>query len=127
MLTIDFSTNANGKLFCDVFSDIRLYNDSFEPCTECEIILRGQLMGIAKIESANKFHFYALNNGASIINCGKPAPYQKKLLTNFYNRGLPINPDTIFQNIVFRWIERNGSVQNVLIKEWWENQTCKVV
>lgn len=126
MLSIDFTSNPNGKLFCDIFSDIRLFSASFEPSTECEISLSGQLMGFATIVKAEKISFCHISDSFALINCGKPAPYQASLLNRYYNAGKMLPAETIFQIISFRWIQRIAEVQNILIKEWWENQTCKV-
>jgi len=127
MLQFDFTSNPNGKLFNDIFGDIRLRSNSFQAGTECEISYHGQFMGYAKIEVVRSFPFSKLNDAASYLNCGKPTPYQASLLTRYYNGGKMISAETIFQIIIFRWIERKMEAQNILIQEWWDSkQTNKV-
>ena len=121
MLTIDFSTNPNGKLFADLFSDIRMKSLAFEPGTECEIMYRSIFMGYAKIEETRSFPFARISDVAALLNCGKRAAYQAAMLNKFYNKGEMLAPETILQHIVFSWISRSRA-QEEMIKEWWNEK-----
>lgn len=126
MLTIDFTSNPNGKLFNDCFGDIRLFNYSFQVGTECEICFRGQFLGYAKIEVARSFTFSRLNDAVSFLNCGRCAPYQASLLNRYYNGGKMLDPDTHLQHLVFSWIQRTEE-QDILMKDWWESKSISKI
>lgn len=120
MLQLDFTTNPNGKLFNDIFGDIRLYSHAFAEGTECEVYYKEQRLGTAVIETMRTFPFSRISDVVAYLNCGHPAPYQAALLNRYYNGGKMLAADAVLSHMVLRYTSRNMETQNILMKHYWE-------
>jgi hypothetical protein len=123
MLQFEFSQNFNGKLFLDHFGDIRSKNEVFTIGEEGEVLLKNISLGYAVIEAARNFPFSRISDALSLLNCGKPAPYQAQLLNNYYGHGNMLAPDHQLVHVIFRYTQRNIENQTKLITEWWNEKT----
>lgn len=119
---INFSDNANGKLFPDRFGDIRMLDDKFSAGNHLDVYLRGKELGTVKVLGAKVFSWKRLTDILSYINCGHGAAYQSRLLHNFYGKQYKISPDTQFMYVVFEWVHRNIPAQDALMEDWWKSK-----
>lgn len=122
MLELRFTDNFNGKLFLDLFGDIRMADDIYKVGTPVEVMLRNNFLGYAQIISRRDFSLKRLTEVASQINCGKGIMYQAKLLNSYYNGNKPMHPDTTLCQIVVRYTQKNMPVMQPLLHDWYENQ-----
>lgn len=125
MLQLEFTTNPNGKLFQDVFVDIRLASQAFTEGTPVQIIFKGTALGEALIEEVSQVSFSGISKTIALINCGRSVAYQHTLLSRYYNQGKPI-VFSQFNILVLRWSHRLP-VQSELISEWWNNKSYSTI
>lgn len=121
MLTFEFSNNHNGKLFNNIFGDIRLKGE-FSTGDEVEIIYRGIKMGNATIAHIRTFTFSRLSEAASLLNCGRSVPYQAAMLNRYYNRGQILAPDTMLAQIIFHYTDINFKNHRQLLQQHLEEK-----
>lgn len=119
MIQLDFSTNPNGKLFCDIFHEIRINSQALATGVKCEIMHKGMFLGYAEILAVKNFQFSRLDDSDAYVNCGFPAPYQAALLNRYYNAGRLLPSDTIFSKLTLNYITRNMEATNILLKDYW--------
>jgi hypothetical protein len=123
MLQLDFSSNWNGKLFNDTFSDIRLHNPDINFLgNEMEVMEKSIYHGIVKIVAVRSFPYYKINDVLAFINVGKPAAYQAEILKRCYAKNQAIQPDMQLDHIVFTYTKRNIETQSQLLTEWWQTK-----
>lgn len=121
LTTIEFSENWNGKLLLDVFTTIRLENpDKYIQGNVYEVMLRGDLLGRAKLSMIHYFFYKNLNERTARIDTGKSLHYLQTLLNRFYG---PMIPDRKLCLLFFEWTERRCQGQTTLIQKHWER--CK--
>ncbi len=120
MLQLKFSTNPNGKLFTDIFGDIRLADyEKFQAGNVMEVQLKKTIIGKVQVVGYKDFSFIRLTDTLSHMNCGREAAYQARMLKSFYQG---INDDTQLMHIVFKWAPRYMEHQEELIKDWWQTK-----
>lgn len=118
MLQLKFSTNPNGKLFSDIFGDIRLADyEKFQAGNIIEIKLKKDVIGKVKVIGAKDFSFVRLTDTIAHMNCGREASYQARMLKSFYEG---IGDDSQLMHIVFKWVTRNMELQEALMADWWQ-------
>ncbi len=121
MIQLDFTTNPNGKLFQDVFIDIRMASQAYTEGAPVKIVYKGIELGEARIEEVTAFNCGTLSNVTSFLNCGRSAAYQRTLISRYYNKGYPA--DYLLLNIlVLRWDRRDMQAQSALIQQWWDEK-----
>jgi hypothetical protein len=117
---MEYSHNPNGKLFADVWSDLRLSNpDKYYPGSELEIIYRGALMGYAKVVAVRRVQFKTLRDALSFLVQGRPAHYTASVLKRMYGK---IEPDDMIDHVVLAYTKRNLENQSSLIADWWKTK-----
>ncbi len=121
MIQLDFTSNPNGKLFQDVFIDIRLASQAFTEGTPVQIVFKGIVLGDVIIEEVSQVSFSGISKTIALINCGRSVAYQHTLLSRYYNQGKPI-VFSQFNILVLRWTYRRPA-QTELITEWWNSKT----
>ena len=117
--TIEFSENHNGKLLLDLFTSIRLHTEKYQVGNVYEVMLRGDLLGKAKLVELTPFQFKNLNERTSLIDTGKSLPYLKTLLSSFYHQRLI--SDGKLCMLFFRWSERRHQAQTLMFKKYWDH------
>ena len=121
MNQLNFSSNPHGKLFLEFFQDCRLQDEEkYLIGNVFEIVLRGKLLGVAKIVALRPFVYGKIADTFSFMNCSKHAAYQAAVLNKFYQHECVLQPDTRLVQIVFQYTERNIEVQQGLLQEWWK-------
>ncbi len=117
---LKFSTNPNGKLFLDIFGDVRLYDDAkFRVGKILEPTFKNSSLGYVEIIAVRVFKYSHIRDVFSFLNCGKHPAYQASLLQKFYPEEA-FNADTRLMHIVFQYTTRNLTYHQELLKEWWE-------
>lgn len=121
---LKFTSNPNGKLFADVFGDIRLADfEKFKHGNEIEIHLNKHEMGVVEVVGYKDFSFTRLTDTMSVMNCGHGSAYQASLLRRFYdNKDRKLNDDSMLMHIVMKWKRRNMLVHDTLMAEWWKSK-----
>lgn len=120
MHQLKFSSNANGKLFADVFGDIRLSDyEKFMINNSIEVWVGNDCWGIAEVVGYKDFMFKNIKDSIAIMNCGKGAAYQAILLKKFYG---DLAPDASIMHIVFKWTIRYTEIQEPRLKDFWQNR-----
>jgi hypothetical protein len=123
MQEINFLENYNGKLFNDIFMDIKLKNpELYGNGKEFDILLRNIHLGTAKIEAIIDLSNSRVKDIFSFLNCGKPAAYQIGLLNQLHGHGRSFAPDQQLVVIGFKYTERNFENQAALLTEWWKTK-----
>ena len=123
MLQLKYSENPNGKLFMDVWGDIRLADYSkFAPGQVLEICLRKHEMGIAEVIGYKEFTLKRLNDTTSHMNSGLPVYKQTGKLKFYYQNTGKLDDDTIMMHVVLKWKQRNMAVQAELMADWWRSK-----
>lgn len=119
-----FNDNPNGKLFLDIFSDIRIADSfKFSIGNEMEVVLRNKPLGFVKVVGYKEFSFKRLTDTLAHVNCGRSAVYQAKLLNSYYSKGgALLQPDTTFYWVVFKWTTRNLTQQSTLLEDFWKTK-----
>lgn len=118
---LKFTSNPNGKLFADVFGDIRLADyDKFKHGTEIEVHFNKHEMGVVEVIGYKDFAFKRLTDTLSMMNSGYGCAAQMKMLKNFYEtKERKLTEDTLFMHIVMKWKRRNMPVHDALMADWW--------
>ena len=114
---IEFSSNHNGKLLCDVFTSIRLLTDKYVEGNVYEVMLRGEFLGKAKLQILHPFQYRTLNERTAMIDTGKSLQYLQSLLRKFY--GERLIPTAPLCMLFFQWIERRQKEQTKMFKDYW--------
>ena len=126
MLQIDFTNNYNGKLLTDFFPEVRAYNPQIHFIgNRFQAMYKSISLGTIEIRAVRKFPYSRISDVCALLNTGKPAAYQAKLIDNYYNRGLPCKSDFSLAQIVFTWYNRDMETQPELLKEWWNEKVQK--
>lgn len=124
MQTLNYTANWNGKLFADMWNDVRLADaDKFYHGAELEILFKNKPIGIAEVIVVKKFQFRYVNDILAYIDIGKPAQYLAGMLKKYY---AGINPDTVLDHMILKWIKRDIDAQAELMKAWWESKIEEV-
>lgn len=125
-LTLDFTSNWNGKLFLDNFSTVRLYNEGkYFTGNELEIKLNGVSFGYAKVIASRKFPFGKISDLLAFTDTGKPAHYLAGLIRRFYGKKIEISNETALHHVVLHYTQRNIENQRAAIMEWWDGVASK--
>ena len=120
-LTLDFTTNWNGKLFLDNFSTVRLYNEGkYFIGSEMEVKLKGVSFGTVKVIAARPFRYKQISDVLAFIDTGKPAHYLGALIKSFYSKKVNLNSETLLHHVVLHYTQRNIENQRAAIQDWWE-------
>ena len=125
MLTTKFSKSWNGKLFPDFFDTIRLSDtDKYFLGAEHDIVLEGVNMGTAEIMGIRTLPFNAIRDVQSFLSAGLPAAKFCGFLKNTYNGDVNggVQPDTEFQQITYRWKQRNYPAHQGYIASFMEDK-----
>lgn len=125
MTTLDIRDNFNGKLFCDHFSHVAMYDPAIVIDREMQLTHRSMDMGVIKVKCMRTFPFSRLSDMVSFLNTGRAVQYQASLLNREANGGKTLAPDTPVMHIVVGYVQRNAEVQEPLIKDWWDTQKEK--
>lgn len=121
MTSIDIHENYNGKLFCDCFSHITVFDPEIELEDEIKLFHRGVEMGIVKVVAVKTFPFRKLRDVDSFLDCGKPIGKLGLILRNRYNKG-DWDENQELYTLVLQYTERNMEAQGALITEWWQTK-----
>lgn len=117
---IKFTSNPNGKLFLDRFSDVRLYDASKHFVgNDFDVHLKNQSLGYIKVEALRVFSFNKITDLVSYLVAGKPAPYLAKMLRQYYHHEGAMTNDTQLVHLCFVYTQRNIELHEKLMKEWW--------
>lgn len=120
-MRLQFSTNPNGKLFADTFSDLRLHDaERFQVGAVVEPYYKGMQMGTARIVALRTIEYRHISDVLAYLVCGKPAPYLAALMRSFYESQQAIEPHTRFDHLVLQWHSRNHEAHAWHLKEWWQ-------
>jgi len=116
-MQIEFLKNDNCKLFLEYFSAVREHDaDVFKPGNILEVVLRGQVLGEVEVMVVKTFRFAELNDVVSLLDNGKPVQYFAASL----RQGNPeIQPDSLLDHVVMRYIRRDLETQGTLLMNWW--------
>jgi hypothetical protein len=121
MQQIAFTSNPHGKLLLQFFMDVRLLDEEkYMPGNVLEVVLKGKVLGTAKVVAAKQFRYCRINETFSFMNCGKHPAYQASLLQRYYVHELTMQPDTQLLQVVFEWQNRNIEQQRELVQDWWQ-------
>ena len=121
MQQITFTSNPHAKLLLQFFMDVRLLDDEkYMPGNVLEVVLKGKVMGTAKVVAAKPFRYCRINETLSFMNCGKHPAYQASLLQRYYVNQVTMQPDTQLVQVVFEWQTRNIELQRELVQDWWQ-------
>jgi hypothetical protein len=123
MQIITFTTNPNGKLFNDNFSDIRLADgEKYFPGNSLEVKLKNHALGIVQIMACREFKYNQITDVLAYLNIGKPAAYQADLLRRYYANVETLTNDSRLVHIVFKYTWQNISAHQTLLQDWWQNK-----
>ena len=120
MQQITFTSNPHAKLLLQFFMDVRLLDEEkYMTGNVLEVILKGKVIGSAKVVAVKQFKYSRINEVFSLMNCGKHPAYQASLLQRYYQHELTMQSDTQLMQIVFEWQTRNIELQRELVTDWW--------
>lgn len=122
-----FTSNPNGKLFPNVFQDVRMPNEKYTVGNVLQILYRSQTLGYAKVVAERTFPYNRLVDTFSFMNCGKHAAYQASIISNMYASNYNLKPDTRLVHVVMQWTERNTELFESMLTEWWQGVKCSTV
>lgn len=124
MNRINFTSNPNGKLFADIFSDVRLHDpERFFPAAKMDVYLKGMQMGTVQVVSFRSIEFRQITDILAYLVCGKPAAYLAALLRSYYENQITFTRHTQLDHIVFQWTSRNEEAHAHHLTEWWRAKT----
>jgi len=120
LLTVNYTNNFNGKLFCDVWGDVRLHDEEkFFPSNIIEVHYKNKTIGTAQVMAVRTFEFKQIRDALAFLDCGKPSYYLASLLQKFYG---PLQPQDKLDHIVLKYTNRNIELQEQMIKDWWQHK-----
>lgn len=121
---LKFSKNPNGKLFTDVWGDIRLADyERYSAGSKLQVVVNKHEMGVVEVVGFKDFRLQKLTHCLSMFNCGQGVKHQKMLLHKYYDtREKEINDDTVFMFVTFKWVHRNMEEQEQLMEDWWADK-----
>lgn len=122
MDSINFTSNPNGKLFNDIFGEIRLRDSKHLLFNEFQLEYRGQVLGTALVEFVSRISVGHLSDSICLLTTGKTALQEMTELNRRHNFGKELPPHTLLHLLIFRYTERNIENQNILMKDWWESK-----
>lgn len=116
-MQIEFQKNDNCKLFLEYFSAVREHNpEVFKQGNILEVVLRGQVLGEVEVMVVKTFRFAELNDVVSLLDNGRPVQY---FAASLRNSNPDIQPETLLDHVVLRYIRRDLEVQGTLLMNWW--------
>lgn len=122
MEQVKFTTNANGKLFNDRFSDIRFFESAkYKENIILQALYNSREFGYVKVISMRLFSFSQINDPISFLNCGKYAAQQADLLRREYAKEFDseIMPGTKLVQVIFEYVQRDLEQQQYCLQDWW--------
>jgi hypothetical protein len=123
MVNLEFTENWNGKLFNDVFTDIRPHNpDIFFVGNEMEVMENSIYHGIAEVVAVRQLPFHKINDVIAFANMGRAAAYQAELLKRSFTKSQIAENEMLLDYIAFSYTERNIETQSELMSHWWETK-----
>lgn len=92
MKTLNFNHNWNGKLNCDYFTTIRLYNeDKYKVGERFECYLKGQFKGVVEVVSVKVIYLHQINNWIAWLDTGYDVHTTQNILREMYKNKSFIN------------------------------------
>ena len=121
MNQITFTSNPNGKLSLDVFTDIRQANMlKFAIANEIEVVYKNKVLGTAVVEAYKCLRLNEINDVIAYANCGKQAFYQGTLIKKFY--GSEVGPEYPLMIVVLRYVSRNWDAHADMMMTSWNSR-----
>jgi hypothetical protein len=116
-----FSGTMNGRLFSEVFHDVRSFSpEKYKEDVLHEIFLRGKSLGLAEVVAVRKIYFREIRNPLSFLITGKPAHYMAAILNKMYAReGKKLHPEKELMHVIWKWKKRELKMQQFFLEEWW--------
>jgi hypothetical protein len=123
LITLQFSTNWNGKLFLDNFGTVRLHNPSkYFIGNKLEVQLKGTRIGEVEIVAIRSFYFKNISDTLAYIDCGKPAAYLAGMMKRMYENKVQLTPETKLDHVTLHYYERSLETHAELLKLWWQDK-----
>jgi hypothetical protein len=120
MQQINFSSNSHGKLFLDVFEDIRLADDfKFIAGNTLEVLLKNKSLGYAQVLAVKAFNFNKISDTLAFVNCGHHAAYQAAILQKIYGQ---LTNESRICTVVLKYTQRNIEQHQLLLQDWWQTK-----
>jgi len=114
--TIEFSSNHNNKLFCDVFTTIRKRSPKYELGNEYDLYIGKHHIGRGRIKHMSERHLTGhVNEIMALLDCGKPKQYLHTLLQNMYGKHIV---QEVMYYLTIEVISRNPNGQIWMLKNY---------
>jgi hypothetical protein len=112
---INFNENWNGKLLCNCFTTIRLFDDKYRLGGIYDIALKGKISGPAEIVFLKEINLSQITTAMAYVDIGYSATQAKEMLKQFYQT-IPEIENAKFLYIVLKRTTQDVNLSNQIDK-----------
>lgn len=103
--SLKFSYNWNNKLYCKVFTTIRLPQEKFRVGNTLSVVLKNDYAGDCEVLSVTKFKLNDLTNGMALIDTGYSKQECIKVISSMYPRIYKLDNNMVMVLVFLHWLQ----------------------